>query len=483
MAVLTDKGNNYHVRVQRVPQGTYFKEYVKIGDPEGPNDKERDRYIVAEREQKYRIEVNLGKGFRWGEYNEVHCHLKFAGYVVASKALFRDKQGQELKEKEVTMYLECVMTGSNENIIGAPFTFRGLGVDENLKDETNIFELRLQDLGAIRVIISRCKKLGLKKAVKPSFATPQNLWEVDKVDPQSYKKHGITCTIGLGTTRMATRGLEPTRCDYTHDRSLAFKFNYRTAVEFLENLSIVPYPPPQYCYSWEKLQPVERKTAFEELQRINKGEFRARSGLTPRDGYEHDDGPVQTSRIESQRHVERATSRQMIGAGARNKCIVMKEESIEQTVARNQDTSTRKRSYSTSIAATATPVQRSRIQTAPGSVKVEALIKQEPIDVDALADSDAEMISAPTIKYDLTTEELPGPKRVKIEDDSFVSRFDELDTAEDEEYPEVEVREKIPSPEEERMRAERAREQDENLAEFEKEWREYRRRNMPPDGF
>ncbi len=54
----------------------------------------------------------------------------------------------------------------------------------------------------------------------------------------------------------------------------------------MENLSIVPYPPPQYCYSWEKLQPVERKTAFEELQRINKGEFRARSGLTPRDGYE-----------------------------------------------------------------------------------------------------------------------------------------------------------------------------------------------------
>ncbi len=196
-----------------------------------------------------------------------------------------------------------------------------------------------------------------------------------------------------------------------------------------------------------------------------------------------DDGPVQTSRIESQRHVERATSRQMIGAGARNKCIVMKEESIEQTVARNQDTSTRKRSYSTSIAATATPVQRSRIQTAPGSVKVEALIKQEPIDVDALADSDAELISAPTIKYDLTTEELPGPKRVKVEDDSFVSRFDELDTAEDEEYPEAEVRKKTPSPEEERMRAERAREQDENLAEFEKEWREYRRRNMLPDGF
>jgi len=34
MVILREEGNEYEVRVKRVPQGTCFKEYVKIGDRE-----------------------------------------------------------------------------------------------------------------------------------------------------------------------------------------------------------------------------------------------------------------------------------------------------------------------------------------------------------------------------------------------------------------------------------------------------------------
>lgn len=53
---------------------------------------------------------------------------------------------------------------------------------------------------------------------------------------------------------------------------------------YLEQLNIVPYPPPLHCYAWEKLQEPERKVALAELQTINKAEWRERTGETEETG-------------------------------------------------------------------------------------------------------------------------------------------------------------------------------------------------------
>ena len=71
MAILTEEGNEYEVRIKRVPQGTYFKEYVKIGDREQAESTRCERYIVAEPGQRYEIEVTIKKGFEWGEFEKV----------------------------------------------------------------------------------------------------------------------------------------------------------------------------------------------------------------------------------------------------------------------------------------------------------------------------------------------------------------------------------------------------------------------------
>lgn len=57
-------------------------------------------------------------------------------------------------------------------------------------------------------------------------------------------------------------------------------------IEFLEQLNIVPYPPPLHCYNWQQLSVTERRIALKELQDINKLEVQEKGISQGRNGRE-----------------------------------------------------------------------------------------------------------------------------------------------------------------------------------------------------
>ncbi|KAG4436987.1 hypothetical protein IFR05_007525 [Cadophora sp. M221] len=194
----------------------------------------------------------------------------------------------------------------------------------------------------------------------------------------------------------------------------------RLTLEFLEHLSIVPYPPPLYCYAWEKLTGAERKAALEEMQGINRGEFRARLGLNPGDGYDRkewrswyhmdligsssifividEDGPAIgrtiSSRTPESRQPQRSTSNPRT-SNLKNETVDLEAET-SQSISKKRDRSA------------------SDLRQSSRNVK----IKQEPIDVDALEDRESDLRPAPTIKYDSVGPEDQTAKRVKLEEKS-----------------------------------------------------------------
>jgi len=130
MAILMEEGNEYEVRVKRVPQGTYFKEYVKIGDREQVESTRCDRYIVAEPGQQYEIEINIRKGFHWGEYQRVRARLFLPGFEqrVASKSFNREEFGSEIKYEGASLTIDCINGFQYPQLVGAPFTFREMEI-------------------------------------------------------------------------------------------------------------------------------------------------------------------------------------------------------------------------------------------------------------------------------------------------------------------------------------------------------------------
>jgi hypothetical protein len=56
--------------------------------------------------------------------------------------------------------------------------------------------------------------------------------------------------------------------------------------EFLEHTNVVPYPPPLFHYPWDKLKELERKMALTELQEISKMEARAQGVDTSAVGHD-----------------------------------------------------------------------------------------------------------------------------------------------------------------------------------------------------
>jgi hypothetical protein len=83
MAILTQDDNKIEVRIKRLSDGTYFDEYVKIGDREKPDAVNYERYIVPEPGTMYEIEVTLKKGYRLNGCNGVMAQLIFPGQSAA----------------------------------------------------------------------------------------------------------------------------------------------------------------------------------------------------------------------------------------------------------------------------------------------------------------------------------------------------------------------------------------------------------------
>lgn len=132
MAILSEGGNEYEVKIIRRPQDTYFTEHVKVGNLEKPDAESCERYIVAESGQRYAIEVTIKQGFRWGHFDEIDISMAFIERsYIACMILRRVDYGRQLKKEDVTVYLDCLNFQVARDLVGAPFCFRGLAIGKS----------------------------------------------------------------------------------------------------------------------------------------------------------------------------------------------------------------------------------------------------------------------------------------------------------------------------------------------------------------
>ncbi|CCD56058.1 predicted protein [Botrytis cinerea T4] len=301
MAILNTTQGEVEVRIKRYPDNTYYDEYIKVERKELASDTMRTRYIVAEPDTIYYIEVTLEAGFDFGEYELISANLYFSDQVNhISATYFQNPEGpRKIRESMVQMIQYADVEVDGEKVHGARFAFRGIEIDENLSDETDIMGIHPDSLVkfSVRLFFYKEETVTLSddeydkaamefrkdllnfqrissafrsqdEVIHPAVIQPnvRNLWDAKRVDKDSYKKRGINSAVGFSggekqpnvpsrdSMYTKARFLEPkmpkrvTTKFTTALGSGTFEYHCRAA-EFLELAGIIKYPPPLHCYS------------------------------------------------------------------------------------------------------------------------------------------------------------------------------------------------------------------------------------------
>ncbi|KAE9374197.1 hypothetical protein N431DRAFT_556570 [Stipitochalara longipes BDJ] len=412
MAILSEQGNEYEVRIVRRPQNTYFDEHVKIGDRERPDAVECDRNIVAEPEQRYGIEVTLKSGFRWGEFDEVWVGLIFAGSALASCHVFERQPGQFGMKKD----WKCTLERQVSKIAIA---------NEYFSDEVDIQGVNPRDLTSFEVGVVRRKDNDPEYSTS-NQSTPSDIWQAKKVDSESFKKHGIHHATSLEGSQTAPKFIFPNDLgDYKCAEKVVFSFHYSSSA-FFEHVNIVPYPPPLYCYSWGNLREAERMLALTDLQLLSRAEDRVRAGSLPSHDEDRKDWRSWHAMNAGQRkfffeklqNEHKAYARgEVLKASAtvrRSKVISLLDEdgpsigTVEST--RSESMNPNRRCRTRGVKQEPIDLENEGAPTARG-------IKTEPIDIEQLPTAPHIVWRAPTIKRTREDSDEREVKRVKSEED------------------------------------------------------------------
>ncbi|PVH79766.1 hypothetical protein DL98DRAFT_655165 [Cadophora sp. DSE1049] len=454
MAILSEDGNEYEVRVVRVPQDTRFKEFIKVGECDNHSTKACERYIIAEPGQTYAAEVVIRRGFHWDEYDQIEIELAFADAVQPISGRYISK-GEFDTPDDYTIYLDCVNFEELGRTVDAPFTFRKVAVDERLHHETNIIGVDPHSLSSFTVSICRDYTI-FWNGSSPRSKDYRGLLETFRaasVDQQSFKKHGIMYGTGLDSAKNDPGTLMCRSNDeFITSKQLWYTYHYRTE-EFLEQLNIVPYPPPLHCYPWAILKDFERKIALRELQEYSRGEHRERTGFSVESvdgGSVRREWPSWYQMNTLQRKIafetlqeehkgsEREEALKEIVLLPSHKFIIIDENGpkagyVISSNPRNanaqgprpaarggikQEEAVKQELIDVDVGNTG-PRSGDRTNKSMGPPKLprHVAIKQERIDVDALEDQKTVLLPAPTIKHELPKKEARGVKRVKVEDE------------------------------------------------------------------
>lgn len=343
MVILSDEGNEYEVRIIRRPQSTYFDEHVKVGDRLSPEATECERYIVGEPGQTYAVEVTIKKGFQWGKFDAIGAHLMFDGVVASTSMMSKGTMTENPGLNDNKMVLDHInSTKQGAENVGASFTFRNLEIgklscepvlyvismlirttaDESLTDETNVLGVGIHKLASIRVSIVRYCTSNLGSPLSGNQASSH--WEVQNVDAQSYKKHGIAFATRCGTSRdiqhFNSNHIDQVIVLMAHAKKFFLldtgnmKANFSTIFStFMFELLVRDFCFPradtnhldlklidapriprafEHCSLssafttpfMESLREPERKIALNDLQAISKAEYRDRSGGSAESG-------------------------------------------------------------------------------------------------------------------------------------------------------------------------------------------------------
>ncbi|THV51409.1 hypothetical protein BGAL_0112g00310 [Botrytis galanthina] len=193
MGILTEEGNEYEVKIIDCATNQPFKEYVKLGDRESHGDSKCERYIVARPGAKFKIEVTLMSGFCFEPFQEVQAHFRLGNSNDMCAAYMFNKDKPEINDikKDCKRFIECVnMARYGEDIVGAPFVFSSLDVDEDLSNETDIIGVDPADIGHFSVTVYRrtMEKEKIKTSREPSTKPSTDLWNAKKIGPVKLQK-------------------------------------------------------------------------------------------------------------------------------------------------------------------------------------------------------------------------------------------------------------------------------------------------------
>ncbi|TGO57022.1 hypothetical protein BOTNAR_0210g00100 [Botryotinia narcissicola] len=309
MAILKTELGEVEVRIKRYPDDTYHDEYIKVEGKEKITDIKRERYIAAEPDTTYYIEVTLKEGFKIGKYSSIEAHVCVAdtnGTISSITLLSRHTEGLKRKAKtdhiQKMQYADVEIDG--QKMLGARFVFKKIEIDEKLSKETDIMGIKPDHLMTFTVKLyffesftTRLSENEYKKALskwekacseirtsswnqmklnvklrsntETNQLVAKNIWDVKKIDQDSYQKHGISSAIGFVGGKMqpkASRNGTSVNSIYKSDH-ITFP---EKPDQFLEQVGIVKYPPPLHHYSWGVVNDNERKTALSELQELSK---------------------------------------------------------------------------------------------------------------------------------------------------------------------------------------------------------------------
>ncbi|KAH8750395.1 hypothetical protein BGZ57DRAFT_959212 [Hyaloscypha finlandica] len=464
MAILSLGPNTVKVCIRRHPQNTYFNEYVKIGDQEKTDATSCNRYIIPEPGQMYTIEVTLKRGYNFGNAGSVSASLCLPGVAKPISALqirppndYKNFIKEDLKVH--LTYIKRVRV-DGRSISGARLVFGEVSIDEDLQNETNVMGVDPKDLGSLRIEVKK-EKFDLvpmtpgehAKMIKQdskeinNLDRSQTLWDVEKIDQENFKKHGITATVGFVGGHPSQPSQSKYRItNYRHGEPLEFLFHCRPA-EFLEQVNIVPYPPPLHSFPWEQLNEDERNIALQQLQELSKKRATqyGQIELDPNDWQEEWDSwnemqpyerkyafkklqqeqktyrrrqvqnqinEIPASRIQD---LDRDTPDAATEAGSRgsdSRPIVIHDNSPKVS-------SARKRPANSQLHRERIPsIKQDNLKSHPTAAR-RSITKGKPIErinVDGLSDAGAQMLPAPTIKYDIAQGNAASAKRVKFEE-------------------------------------------------------------------
>jgi hypothetical protein len=182
MAILGVESNKVEVRIVRNQLGTYFDEYVKVGDREKRDAITCERYIIPDPGVIYSIEVTLKEGYQFGNAEMVRCMMYLPGVnsPVSVLSILRPRNlGHDVLEEDIVKCIEYADTEVNgRKISGCRLVFRDISIgmilvhfyivvrwfllildiaDEELDDETDVLGIAPKELSSFRIDIVRMK--------------------------------------------------------------------------------------------------------------------------------------------------------------------------------------------------------------------------------------------------------------------------------------------------------------------------------------
>ncbi|TGO57024.1 hypothetical protein BOTNAR_0210g00120 [Botryotinia narcissicola] len=464
MAILTEEGNEYEVKIIDCATHQPFKEYVKLGDREIHGDSKCERYIVARPGAKFKIEVTLMSRFCFELFEQVQAHLCLgsAGDMCAAYIFEKDKPEINGISKGYKAFIECVnMARYGEGIVGAPFIFSSLDVDEDLSNETDVIGVDLADVGHFSVAVHRrtVERETIKTSTIISTKPSTHVWHAKKSGPVELQKIWswfktrpqlwayIYATLlapsqqfSIFNTSAALSSLATTERQWALKELQSLS---KVQAQLTVNKTSVYAKEPREWRTWNNLQPSERQSAFMKLQKDQKaferGEVKQQMSCVPAkkiivlddDGTapqpthpralarikREAQGPPNAIKQETETSYEVFTQRP--GLNMTQNCKI-KEEHIDRD--------------HVDLSAEEPLAKRRKIKQEPIDMNVvkNVKVKQEPLDLDTLDEMAIVLKKQATIKYDLMELEdaiiLPEPStpRADLEESDYLEMAEEV---------------------------------------------------------